>query len=126
MAAPRAPRATSAASVACRSIGPGVVRFPASLGTGTPPGSNAPSVPIEPIGSSAESTWRASCTVVVLPLVPVTPTRSSRAPGRPNHVSAASAAARRPSRTRTCGRSTGCSRSTSAATAPRSRAAATN
>jgi len=126
MAAPRAPRSTSAASVACRSIGPGVVRFPASLGTGSPWGSNAPSVPIDPIGSSAESTWRSSVTDVVLPFVPVTPTRSSRAAGRPYHVSAARAAARRPSRTRICVRSTGCSRSTRAAAAPRSRASATN
>src|SRR3989442_11691263 len=38
IAAPRAPRSTSAASVACRSIGPGVVRFPASLGTDEPAG----------------------------------------------------------------------------------------
>src|SRR5205807_39828 len=44
----------------------------------------------------------------------------------PYHVPAASAAARRPSRTRICSRSTGCSRSTSAAAAPRARASATN
>src|SRR3989442_1034550 len=88
IAAPRAPRSTSAASVACRSIGPGVVRFPASLGTDEPAGSNAPRVPIEPVGSRADSTWRASVTDVVFPLVPVTPTRSSLAAGVPYHAAA--------------------------------------
>ena len=56
IAAARAPCATRAASVACRSMGPGVVRLPASLSTGAPAGSNAPSVPIAPVGHSAEST----------------------------------------------------------------------
>ena len=107
-------------------MGPGVVRLPASLGTGSPAGSNAPSVPIEPVGSSADRTCRSSVTEVVLPFVPVTPIRSSFAPGRSYHASAATAAARRPSRTRICGTSTACSRSTSAAAAPRSRAAITN
>src|SRR5204862_446113 len=126
IAAARAPRSTSAASVAWRSIGPGVVRLPASLGTASPAGSNAPSVPIEPVGSSADSTWRSSVTDVVLPFVPVTPTRSSFAAGRSYHASAATAAARRPARTRICSISTGCSCSTSAAAAPRARAAVTN
>src|SRR6266571_5150860 len=73
MATPAAPRSTSAASVACRSMGPGVVRLPASLSTAAPAGSNAPSVPMAPIGQSALNTWRARITDVVFPFVPVTP-----------------------------------------------------
>src|SRR6267378_93822 len=119
MATPAAPRSTSAARVACKSIGPGVVRFPASLSTGFPAGSNAPRVPIAPIGHSALNTCRARMTDVVLPFVPVTPIICSRAAGRRYHASAATAAARRPLRTRTCGMATGCRTSTTAAAAPR-------
>ena len=126
MATPPAPRSTNAASVAWRSMGPGVVRFPASLSTAWPAGSMQPSVPIAPIGQSALSTWRARSTDVVLPFVPVTPMSCSFAAGRPYHASAATAAARRPLRTTTCGMVTGCRTSTSAAAAPRATASATN
>src|SRR6185437_4492637 len=99
-------------------MGPGVVRFPASLSTGVPSGANAPSVPIDPVGHSNDRTCRPSVTDVVFPLVPVTPTRLSFLAGNPNHTSAATAAARRPSFTTTWGNDPGCGVSTSAAAAP--------
>ena len=126
MATPFAPRSSRSARVACRSMGPGVVRLPASLSTAAPVGSNAPSVPMAPIGQSALKTWRARITDVVFPFVPVTPIICSWAAGRRYHASAAMAAARRPLRTRTCGMATGCLTSTNAAAAPRAAAAATN
>src|SRR5207249_5482091 len=84
--------------------GPGVVRLPASLSTGAPAGSNAPNVPIAPIGQSVLNTCRARMTDVVLPFVPVTPISCSRDAGRRYQASAASAAARRPFRTTISGK----------------------
>ena len=54
------PRATSSASVAWRSIGPGVVSEPAVESTGAPCPSNAPSVPMLPALSAALNRWRMS------------------------------------------------------------------
>jgi len=119
------PRAASAASVACRSTGPGVVRLPAVDGTSLPAPSNAPSVPTLPAVPAALNRYRTSPVVVVLPLVPVMPMSTSDAPGSPYQARASSIAASRASVTTSCGTSTGWRASTTAAAAPRAMASGT-
>src|SRR5687768_15966881 len=78
-----------------------------------------PSVPSDAVRYQPDNRWRRIHTVVVLPFVPVTPARIRSSCGSPCSAAAATAAARRPSRTTIYGNvtdSTLCS--TSAAAAP--------
>ena len=82
MASVRAPPCTSAASVACSSTGPGVVRLPVP-GSSRPAASMAPRVPMEAAGAASPNRWRSRWTVVVLPLVPVTASSRKARAGSP-------------------------------------------